>query len=316
MQPHSFTGETLPRLRLLDAHMIVYEGMQYLHLRDPLAISGKTLLVPQPLIPILGMLDGAHDPGALRSALAIRYGLRLTPEQIQQFIQSLDDALYLENANFLRGRLAAQDEFRNSDCRLPASAGQAYPEDRGELTHTLQGYMDVIQPDDADPPPQPGRIRGIISPHIDYERGGGVYARVWSQVAGMDMPVERVILLGTDHFSEGFSFSLTGLDYSTPLGRLSTDPSMLSAAAAAIGGEAAFTGELHHKAEHSIELAAVWLQHILGDRHVSILPVLCGSLTSFEDTAGDLSANPVLNNLVSLFARFDRRKTYLDRRRG
>jgi AmmeMemoRadiSam system protein B len=48
--------------------------------------------------------------------------------------------------------------------------------------------------------------------------------------------------------------------------------------AAVLGTEAAFAGELHHRSEHSIELAAVWLHFARGGRAVEMLPVLVGDL--------------------------------------
>ena len=44
------------KLRLIDAQPLVYEGESYLMLRDPLLLSEKSLLVPQPLIPLLGLV--------------------------------------------------------------------------------------------------------------------------------------------------------------------------------------------------------------------------------------------------------------------
>ena len=41
-----------------------------------------------------------------------------------------------------------------------------------------------------------------------------------------------------------------------------------------LGEERAFAEELHHKGEHSVELAAVWLHHFLGGRPCSIVPML------------------------------------------
>jgi hypothetical protein len=56
-----------------------------------------------------------------------------------------------------------------------------------------------------------------------------------------------------------------------------------------------FADELNHLSEHSIELAAVWLHHTLG-QPVTMLPVLCGSLHTYVDaparTAGGEGLSP------------------------
>jgi len=42
-------------------------------------------------------------------------------------------------------------------------------------------------------------VAGVISPHIDYQRGGPVYAAVWQRAAGAIRGAELVIVFGTDH---------------------------------------------------------------------------------------------------------------------
>ncbi|NLF76882.1 MAG: AmmeMemoRadiSam system protein B, partial [Chloroflexi bacterium] len=54
----------------------------------------------------------------------------------------------------------------------------------------------------------------------------------------------------------------------------------------------AFAEELHHRSEHSIELASVWLHHVRQGRDIEIAPILCGSFAHFvageADPAHDL----------------------------
>ena len=83
------------------------------------------------------------------------------------------------------------------------------------------------------------RLRGIICPHIDYERGGHVYAQIWRHAAASIRQAELVIILGTDHFSEGIPISLTRQDYCTPLGRLVADQDALMPLVSMMGESAA-----------------------------------------------------------------------------
>lgn len=294
---------TYPRLRTLDGQPIMYEGMRYLHLRDPLAIAGKTLLVPEPLIPMLTFMDGTHDARDLRTLMARQVGVNVGRSQVHQLIGTLDEACYLDNKRYRQVRQAVQDEFRKMDFRPAANAGRAYPESQEELRTELDGYFTNLPTKINPSNDQTPFVRGILSPHIDYERGGFVYARVWAEASRSARPIEQVILLGTDHFSENYPFSLTHLDYATPLGQLPTDQSLVDACARILGERRAFEGELHHRSEHSIELAVVWLQYILGDRPVSLLPILCGPLTDFEDRSGRLENNQTLNELIRMLAR-------------
>jgi AmmeMemoRadiSam system protein B len=69
----------------------------------------------------------------------------------------------------------------------------------------------------------------------------------------------------------------------------------------AIGEEAAFGEEIHHRGEHSIELAAVWLHHMRGGQACQVVPILCGSFHHFvagqADPAGDATLNATLDAL-------------------
>ena len=52
---------------------------------------------------------------------------------------------------------------------------------------------------------------------------------------------------------------------------------MVDAVVQAIGEDAAFGEELHHRGEHSIELGSVWLAYAANGRAIPTVPVLCGS---------------------------------------
>ncbi len=269
----------LPRIRLVDTQVVNYEGETYLLLRDPLQLTERTLLIPQPMIPALALCDGTRNPATLRAALAIRYGLFLSTQRIAEFLNALDDALLLDNDRSREARILAQEQFRRAPCRTPASAGVSYPKDPGELRAMLGGYLDQAGQDGPGQNGMPdGKIRGIISPHIDYERGGPVYARVWRQAAEAVREADLVILFGTDHFSDGNAITLTRQSYATPYGVLPTDTAIVDALAGVLGEDEAFAGELHHRREHSIELAAVWMHHIRGGRPIQMVPILTGSL--------------------------------------
>ena len=287
---------TKPKLRLVDTQTVSYEGEKYLLLRDPLMLTDTTLLVPQPMIPALAMCDGTRTPETIRATLALRFGLFLTTERINEFLRTLDDALMLENERSYQARLAARLEFEQAEYRPPASAGLSYPDDPQRLSELLQGYIEAL---DGDARPLPGRVRGIISPHIDYERGGPVYAQVWSRAAHSVQEADLAIIFGTDHFSEGYPFSLTRQNYATPFGVLPTERKIVDELAAVIGEKAAFAGELHHRREHSIELAAVWMHHIRGGRPISLVPILTGSL----DSSGQQMSGPDLEALLTVLRR-------------
>jgi hypothetical protein len=134
-------------------------------------------------------------------------------------------------------------------------------------------------------------IRGVVSPHIDYQRGGLVYAEVWRAAAHAAREAELVILFGTDHQGSDGTVTLTHQSYATPWGVLPTDRPVVEALVEALGEEAAFAEELHHRGEHSIELAAVWLHFVRDGQPVPVVPVLLGSFAAFIAGQGDPAAH-------------------------
>jgi AmmeMemoRadiSam system protein B len=127
----------------------------------------------------------------------------------------------------------------------------------------------------------------VVSPHIDYQRGGPVYAEVWHAAAHTTRKVDLVIILGTDHQGGASTLTLTRQSYATPWGTLPTDGEVVEALAKALGQEAAFAEELHHRGEHAIELAAVWLHFIRGGKPVPTVPILCGHFGAFVEGKDD-----------------------------
>ncbi len=280
-----------PKLRLIDFRPLMYEGEAYIALHDPLMLSEKTLLSPQPFIPLLGLCDGTRSVAGLRTSLAIRYGISLTTERINEFLAVLDEAFLLDNQRSRQARAEASIEFRRAPFRPLSSAGQSYPENADDLARMLAQY--------STPPNRESDndIRGLVSPHIDYNRGGPVYAQAWSGAAQAARNADLAIIFGTDHFSEGFPFSLTRQSYATPFGILPTDTHIVDLLAEVIGVGPAYAGELHHRGEHSIELAANWLHYIRSGKPISTVPVLTGSIEPLIEQGNGQLVDAVLEVL-------------------
>jgi len=234
-------------------------------------------VVPRQLAPLLALCDGTRDGGGLRASLMVRHGIRLTVESIDQILQGLDEALLLDNARYAEAVEAAVDEYRAAPYRRPISAGESYPADAGELRAQLQGYLDQVSDDVS----APKTWRGLVSPHIDFARGGPVYARVWRCAEEMARAAELAVIVGTDHSGADGRITLTRQNYVTPYGTLPTAGSVVDRIAQAIGPEMAYADELHHRSEHSIELAAVWLHHMREGKACQLVPILCGSYRRF-----------------------------------
>lgn len=256
MTPIAQAGQ--PKLRPIDARPVVQAGRAVIVLRDPLRLSEKTVIIPQHLAPVLSLCDGTRDASALSAALAVRFGLRVGHDVMERLLSAFDEAFLLENERSQQARERALTDYRQAPSRRPSLAGNGYPADAGELRRMLRGYMDAVQ--DVEPDPAGGR--GLVTPHIDYDRGGPVYAQVWKRATEMVRAAELAVILGTDHYGQNGRITLTRQHYATPFGVLPTASQVVNQLAEAMGAEEALADELHHRGEHSIELAAVWLHHV------------------------------------------------------
>ena len=271
-----------PKVRPLITEWVTANGDVCLALRDPDELLAGTALVPAGLAPLLELCDGEHSLAAIQAALSLRHGLSLPTATLESLIRQLDEALILESERVQAARQDALEAYRNQSFRPPALAGTSYPADPDKLASMLEGFVASGKTEeDADR----RAVHGILSPHIDYARGGTVYARTWQHAREAVREADVVVVFGTDHAGSPGMLTPTRQDYATPWGVLPTDQAALDHFEAAWGDESLYDEELHHRKEHSIELAAVWLHFMRGGDPVALVPILCGSFLPF--TAGE-----------------------------
>lgn len=290
---------TRPRLRTLDFQPIQHQGEPMWLLRDPWQLSDQQLIFPQVLAQMLLFCDGTRTPEEIQAAFSAHIGALVPFHIVADTLNQLDQALLLANDRSEQRRSALLDEYRAQPYRPPALAGLGYPAAPDELAQLFRRYGAGDE----------GRIdtwagRGVVSPHIDYQRGGPVYARVWRRAAPAVLAADLVLIFGTDHNGSAGSITLTRQPYATPFGVLPTDPALIDHLVEALGPEAAFAEELNHRQEHSIELSAVWLHHIFheaGQAPCPVVPILSGSFHHFvtqgTHPSAELRFNRFLNTL-------------------
>ncbi len=266
-----------PKIRNVNIQRIAYQGQPVFLIQDGLKLTDTVIVLPQALGPLALLCDGQHTLPEIRAALEIRYGLCLPQTVLEDLLKQFDQALLLENETYHQARQQALEVYRAAPSRPPALAGPSYPADPDELRRMLQGYLNEAN----SVPSSPAHSRGIISPHIDFQRGGPTYAQVWASAAEAVRQAELVVIFGTDHNGDYGTLTLTPQNYASPLGVMPTDKELVDRLAEVLGPEHAFAEELHHRSEHSIELALIWLQYLRGEESCPILPVLCGSFHHF-----------------------------------
>ncbi|MCB9419035.1 MAG: AmmeMemoRadiSam system protein B [Ardenticatenaceae bacterium] len=291
-----------PILRPLDFQPVTHLGQQMWLLRDPLQLSPQQLIVPQGLAQMLMLLDGRRTRRQIHEDFCRMVGEILEFEIVDNALDQLDAAFLLDNGRSRQARQALLAEYRAQPHRPPALADLSYPGDPAELTKLFQTYADG---DDLDGW-QPWHGRAVISPHIDYQRGGPVYAKVWRRAETAVLEADLVLIFGTDHNGGLGTMTLTHQPYATPYGVLPTDLTLIDELAAAIGPENAFGEELHHRAEHSVELSAVWLHHVYHQAGMApkpMVPILCGSFHHFVTNGGYPEQDNLLNTAVATLRR-------------
>ncbi len=286
------TDDQAPKLRSVDPRPIIHGGQPSILLRDPLQLTDRAVVIPQQLAPFLALCNGTRDIGGLQASLAIRYGLRVGPGVLERLVTALDEALLLDNGHFTQAREQVLAEYRQAPFRAPVSAGRSYPAEADALRHMLDGYLEAVD----DKALSLADIGGLVSPHIDYGRGGPVYAAVWKHAQDAVEAADLVVLLGTDHYGDHL-VTLTRQHYRTPFGVLPTAQEIVDTLAEAIGADEAFAGELFHRSEHSIELAAVWLHHVREGQPCEIVPILCNSFSRFVKGEADPAHDPTIEAL-------------------
>ncbi|UCE97465.1 MAG: AmmeMemoRadiSam system protein B [Dehalococcoidia bacterium] len=283
-----------PKLRDIKLQPSMVRGQQGFVLSDPLEISQKTLFMPIYMSFLLSLLDGTRDIGTIKTGFELRIGRIIALSDLELLISRLDEALFLENENFFQRYQKAIDNYRSSKVRSSSLAGSSYPKDPNSLRENIQRYLDKVS--DASHQ-EIDKVVALISPHIDYQRGATIYSKVWSKARKSLEQTELIVILGTDHVDGKGSITLTRQNYETPLGVIATDGDVVNELAGELGDDA-FANELNHRGEHSIELALVWLQFILGDKTCPVVPILCGSFFKFiENGESPLKAKQVITTI-------------------
>jgi AmmeMemoRadiSam system protein B len=130
-----------------------------------------------------------------------------------------------------------------------------------------------------------GRLRAVFVPHMDYARGGVTYG--WGFRELFDRTdASLFVIIATSHYSPQ-RFTLTRMNFLTPLGLVETDQKYVGRIANEYGDDV-FADPFAHLPEHSVELEVVLLQHLYANRKpFRIVPLLVGSFGDRVETGSD-----------------------------
>lgn len=292
-----------PRLRPLQPYRLELRGSPQVAFDDPLGVADPTLAVPLDLYQLLvRRFDGRQSRQEIQASARRESAQRISAQAIDDLIHALDRALILDGPNFAEYRAAYQAER----VRPAALAGRSYAgtarELRAQLSHFFVDGRGSGAPatmrESAPTANGAERVRGVLSPHIDFHRGGPTYTWAYRELIERG-DAEVYVILGVAHAPCRHRFALTRKDFETPLGRARTECAFVDHLAAQAGSHL-FDDELAHRLEHSIEFQVVFLQYLLGERRdVSIVPILVGSFHDLMERGIDPIEDPEVRRFVA-----------------
>ncbi len=299
-----------PKLREVNIFPVQDSGQSLLCLQDPQNVSEKALFLSPPLYFIVSLFDGRHSILDIQAEYMRRFGEFLFTEKLQEIVVQLDEALYLEGERFQDALRQREEGFKNASFREALFAGKSYQGDRDGLRIQLKGYFEGTNgPGSLEEKRGKNGLKGVIAPHIDFQRGGFCYAFAHREI-GEKNSSPCFIILGIAHAPMKNIFCLTRKDFMTPLGTLSVDQELVDAIQSRYP-EDLFEDEGIQRSEHSIEFQSVFLRYLYPEpAPLKIVPILSGSFhEAIEKRISPMELKPIrqfieaLQNAVSSLGR-------------
>ncbi len=228
------------------------EKKLFMALRDPsnLRGDGNSPVVPPELLPLLGVFRGEHSIDEISE----RTGA--PKDFLIQLVGVLDEGGLLWGPNCDRLEKEAMDRVRSTGA-FPAGAAEAAGSDSETATAFIKNLLAAAEDPELD-----GDVLGIVAPHLDYARGGSTFAAAY-KAFGPDAKVDRVVVLGTNHFGAGDGIVMSRSGFQSPFGVFGPDAALLEALAKSLG-ERLFKDEVDLLGEHSIAIQLPFIHAVFG----------------------------------------------------
>ncbi len=282
-----------PKLRHVEALPVSLGKSEFIMLRDPEALTDKMLVLPLNVFFIVSRLDGKHSTRDIQVEYNRKFGELIFTDKIEELINELDTALLLQNDRYRKYMEFLKYEFKKDTVRESNFAEKGYPGDPDELRNELDQFF-IGLPEDDTPGSKP---MGIISPHIDFQRGGRTYGFAYRELKKSN--ADTFVIFGTSHHDLKNLFALTKKSFKTPLGTLTVDTDFVDELTSKCKTDF-FTDEYAHRGEHSIEFQVLMLKYIFPERDIRIVPIL---VSAFDDPAENKMPmeHPVIKEFIEAF---------------
>lgn len=282
-----------PKLRPVEAIYVPDPARgRVLVLRDTEGIAPGAVVIPPEWAVVLARFDGRRTVEEIAAEVGRATRRRVDAADVAQLAAELDAACMLESPRFRARRAEVVQAFNSSPVRPAAHAGGSYPGAGAELAAFIeQRCLGEARGAGRE---EPGRgelggegaadggrrLVGLCAPHMDLWRAAAGYGHAYAALAeelssGAGAAVDTFVLLGTCHAAMRSPFAVCDKSFETPFGALPPDRALIAELAEASRFDV-MEEQYLHKQEHSLEFQVVFLQHLLGGREATIVPVLCG----------------------------------------
>jgi AmmeMemoRadiSam system protein B len=265
-----------PKLRQIEAFPVETGQGKMICIKDSYGYCQSNVIVSPAAFFIIASFDGKHSVRDIQVKYTRQFGDILVSDRIKELINQMDEHFLLESEKFSELKRKTEEEFRKQEVRHSTTGN--YPDKKEKLMERLREIFSLSDEEHGYEP-----VKGLIAPHIDYDRGEACYGKTYKFLK--DMKVDLFVIFGTSHRDGKNLFILTEKDFETPLGRIKTDKELVRNLARSCTFDI-FEDEILHKGEHSIELQVPFIQYLFGN-NVEILPVLC---TNFSGKIKNLPA--------------------------
>ena len=222
---------------------------------DPQRLHAKQIALPGPAVQVISQFQGQKTIEELSKQF------KLPPEALTHLAQVLEEHYLLWGPRFTARESERKAELNELGV-MPKGAAFMMNLEASKLRTQFDQWLEDAEDPELDHPP-----KGLILPHLDYNRGWPLYAGGYRTLVDSERP-DRVIVLGTNHHGIGDGVIGTNWAWDSPFGRTIQDDALMGKLEERFG-DALCIDQLDHVAEHSVQLHLPWIQHVFGDVPIS-----------------------------------------------